>query len=34
LHTVDVVNAGSAIDSAKYVKVFRVGNKLSAVEIC
>lgn len=34
LHTVDVVNAGSQIDSAKYVKVFRVGNKLSAVEIC
>lgn len=34
LHTVSVVNAGSAIDLAKYVKVFRVGNKLSAVEIC
>ena len=34
LHSVSVVNAGSAIGSGKFCKVFRIGNKLFAVEIC
>jgi hypothetical protein len=34
LHEVDVVNMGAIIEIGKYVKIFRVGNKLSAVEIC
>jgi hypothetical protein len=29
-----VVNMGSAIASGAYIKLFRVGNKFSAVEIC
>jgi hypothetical protein len=31
---VDVVNLGSAIANGAYIKLFRVGNRLSAVEIC
>ena len=34
LYDVDVVNMGSAIASGAYIKLFRVGNKFSAVEIC
>ena len=34
LHSVNVVNAGSQIGSGKFIKVFRIGNKLFAVEIC
>jgi hypothetical protein len=34
LHSVAVVNAGSQIGSGKFIKVFRIGNKLFAVEIC
>lgn len=34
LYDVDVVNMGSTILEGSYVKLFRVGNKFSAVEIC
>lgn len=34
LYEVEVVNMGVIIEIGKYVKVFRVGDKLSAVEIC
>lgn len=34
LYTADVVNVGSAIANGSTVKLFRVGNKLSVVEIC
>ena len=34
LHTASVLNAGSAIASGAWVKVFRVGSHLFAVEIC
>lgn len=34
LHSVAVVNAGSAIATSKFCKIFRIGNKLFAVEIC
>ena len=34
LYAVDVVNMGSAIANGSYVKLFRIGNRFSAVEIC
>jgi hypothetical protein len=34
LYDVDLVNMGSAIANGAYLKLFRVGNKFSAVEIC
>lgn len=34
LNTVTVNNAGSAIANGSYLKVFRVGNRFFAVEIC
>lgn len=34
LYTASVVNLGSAIANGSYVKLFRVGNRLSVVEIC
>lgn len=34
LYVVSVVNLGSAIANGSYVKLFRVGNRLSVVEIC
>jgi hypothetical protein len=34
LYDVNVVNMGSAIANGAYLKLFRVGNKFSAVEIC
>jgi hypothetical protein len=34
LYDVNVVNMGSAIASGAYLKLFRIGNKFSAVEIC
>lgn len=34
LHTIDVINAGSAIANGAWVIVFRVGNKFVAVEVC
>jgi hypothetical protein len=34
LYAVDVVNCGTAIDSGAFLKLFRVGNKFSAVELC
>ena len=34
LHSVSLVNAGSQIGNGKFCKVFRIGNKLFAVEIC
>lgn len=34
LYDVDVVNIGSAIANGSWLKLFRIGNKLSAVEIC
>lgn len=34
LYEVDVVNMGSAIAIGAYVKIFRVGNRLSVVEVC
>jgi len=34
LFTASVVNMGSAIAEGAYMKAFRVGNKISVVEIC
>jgi hypothetical protein len=34
LYSVAVNNAGSAIASGAYLKVFRVGNRFFAVELC
>lgn len=34
LFTTDVVNMGSAIANGAHMKAFRVGNKISVVEIC
>ena len=34
LFTTSVVNMGSAIAEGAYCKAFRVGNKISVVEIC
>jgi hypothetical protein len=34
LYDVNVVNMGSAIANGAYLKLFRIGNKFSAVEIC
>jgi hypothetical protein len=34
LHSVSVVNAGSAISNGAHLLVFRSGNKFAAVEIC
>ena len=34
LYTASVVNVGPEISISSYVKLFRVGNKLSVVEIC
>lgn len=34
LYSVNVVNCGTLIESGSFIKLFRVGNKLSAVEIC
>lgn len=34
LFTTSVVNMGSAIANGAYCKAFRVGNKISVVEIC
>lgn len=34
LYEVDVVNMGSVIAIGAYVKIFRVGNRLSVVEVC
>jgi len=34
LYDVNVVNMGSTILEGSYLKLFRVGNKFSAVEIC
>ena len=34
LYEVDVVNMGSAIAIGAYVKIFRVGSRLSVVEVC
>lgn len=34
LYEVDVVNCGTLIDSGAFVKLFRIGNKFSAVELC
>ena len=34
LHTISVVNAGSAIANGSYCKAFRIGNKIGVVEIC